>query len=114
MPDPLDPYPDLVDLLILGAGWSSTFLIPLCVDRGISYAATSRRGTPNTLKFDFDPTVDNVEPFTVLPTAKTVLVTFPIATPGGAPKLVALYNQTHPRTLPTAFILLGTSSIFSL
>jgi hypothetical protein len=115
------PTPDIMtdapalDLLVLGAGWSSSFIIPLCIECGISYAATSRNGTtPNTIKFNFDPAANDPEPFTALPIAQTVLITFPITAPGGAPNLVALYNQTHPRTTPTSFILLGTSSIFRL
>lgn len=81
-----------VDLLILGAGWTSTFLIPLCLHRGVSYAATTRSGEvthaittkpsdvhlEERIQFDFDPTSENAEPFRVLPDAKTVLITFPI------------------------------------
>jgi hypothetical protein len=107
-----------VDILILGAGWTSTFLIPLCTQRGISYAAT-RRSSPSgtTIKFEFDPTSDDPEPYKVLPDAKTVLITFPINGAGASKRLVSLYKST--RTNPHAhgevlFIQLGTSSIWDV
>ena len=38
------PIPKEVDVLILGAGWTSTFLIPLLEEEKLSYAATTRDG----------------------------------------------------------------------
>ena len=70
-----------VDLLILGAGWTSTFLIPLCVERRISYAATSRPAhpKPGTVPFHFDEHAAHPDrgPFAALPRARTVLVIDP-------------------------------------
>lgn len=104
-----------VDLLILGAGWTSTFLIPLCRTRTISYAATTRSGRDDTLPFDFDPADPNPDPaaFTALPDARSVLITFPIKTLGASTRLVRLFQQTHPHTR-AAFIQLGSTGIWDV
>ncbi|KAF9046807.1 hypothetical protein BDZ89DRAFT_1089377 [Hymenopellis radicata] len=64
----------MIDILILGAGWTSTFLIPLCEAEGVSYAATTRSGSNSTISFNFPDDAD----FSKLPDARTVLVTFPL------------------------------------
>ncbi|TFK83736.1 hypothetical protein K466DRAFT_497870 [Polyporus arcularius HHB13444] len=110
--------PTSVDILILGAGWTSTFLIALCGARGVSFAATSRSGRDDTIKFAFDPESDDAEPFRALPDAQTVLVTFPIYLSGASARLVKLYQQTHPRShshsdgRKTGFVQLGSSGIW--
>lgn len=77
-------------LLILGAGWSSTFLLPLCAARNLPVAATTRDGrdvaSHSTVKWTFDPEGSH-EQFTALPLAKTLLVTFPL-TGKGQSKLI--------------------------
>ncbi|KAL4245291.1 hypothetical protein ABKN59_009814 [Abortiporus biennis] len=111
-----------VDLLILGAGWTSTFLIPLCHKRQISFAATSRPGShkPDTIPFEFDPHSDDITPFEILPDAKTVLITFPIKVKGASERLVRLYQKTRQDvlvnvdggTVNPAFIQLGSTGIW--
>lgn len=103
-----------VDLLILGAGWTSTFLIPLADSRGVSHAATSRSGRDNTIAFEFDPTSDDAKPFEALPNAKTVLITFPIYVSGASETLVRLYQRTHEDGPKTAFIQLGSTGIWDV
>jgi hypothetical protein len=102
-----------VDLLILGAGWTSSFLIPLCTKRGASYAATKRRPESGSqfIAFAFDPDSDDPAPYTKLPTAKTVLITFPIKTLGASERLVKLYGQTHSLSEgeTTGFVQLGST-----
>jgi hypothetical protein len=105
----------MTDLLILGAGWTSTFLIPLCQELGISYAATSRTGRDGTLSFLFDQASEDPAPFRVLPEAKTVLITFPINSKGASERLVRLYTITHgQRKREVRFIQLGTTSIWGV
>ncbi|CAK5264473.1 unnamed protein product [Mycena citricolor] len=103
-----------VDILILGAGWTSTFLVPLCQQSNISFACTTRSGSsPNTLKFEFQPTSDDPEPYALLPDATTVLITFPILVSGAAERLVRLYKSTRRNTtVQPAFILFGTTGIW--
>lgn len=104
-----------VDLLILGAGWTSTFLIALCTERGVTYAGTSRAGRDGTIKFAFDPESDDPTPYTALPDARTVLITFPIDKPGASQRLVQLYNQTRViQESEPRFIQLGTTSIWDV
>ena len=104
----------ILDLLILGAGWTSTFLIPLCKERGVSYAATSRGGRDDTIAFEFDPHSVDPGPFQNLPNAKTVLITFPIKVPGASERLVKLYRQTHGEGPHSAFIQLGSTGIWDV
>ncbi|KAJ7796765.1 hypothetical protein B0H14DRAFT_3494436 [Mycena olivaceomarginata] len=103
-----------VDILIIGAGWTSTFLIPLCQESQISYAATTRSGAGSTIQFDFQPNSEDPEPYKRLPDAKTVLITFPLTAPGASESLVRMYISTrHDTTVtPAAFIQLGTTSIW--
>ncbi|KAJ7196771.1 hypothetical protein GGX14DRAFT_375729 [Mycena pura] len=103
-----------VDILILGAGWTSTFLIPLCQESNITYAASTRSGSGSTIKFEFQPHSDDPEPYKCLPDAKTVLISFPITVSGASERLVRLYVSTrHENTaIPPAFIQLGTTSIW--
>ncbi|TFK71505.1 hypothetical protein BDN72DRAFT_817420 [Pluteus cervinus] len=103
-----------VDLLVLGAGWTSTFLLPLCSERTISVAATSRTGRDSTIAFDFDPESDDLTPFRRLPNTKTVLIVFPITKPGGSGKLVRLYKESRTTNLENdvRFIQLGVTSVW--
>jgi hypothetical protein len=102
-----------VDILILGAGWTSTFLIPLCESSKLTYAATTRSGSDSTLRFEFQPTSDDVEPYKSLPDAKTVLITFPITVSGASERLVRMYTSTRRENGDNAaFIQLGTTSIW--
>jgi len=106
-----------VDILILGAGWLSTFLIPLCTERSITYAATTRSGRNSTIMFNFDPDSNDIEPYQVLPDALTVLITFPIEKAGASARLVRLYQSSgsnQERSHATRFIQLGTTGIWDV
>ncbi|KAL8682830.1 MAG: hypothetical protein Q9186_001159 [Xanthomendoza sp. 1 TL-2023] len=89
------------DLLILGAGWTSTYIIPLLNHHGISYEATTRDGrcvhSRPTISFTFDPLSDDLAPYRRLPTADTVLVVFPLRGKGQSRKLVEMYDDAHNR-----------------
>ncbi|KAJ7447069.1 hypothetical protein B0H11DRAFT_369021 [Mycena galericulata] len=104
----------MVDMLILGAGWTSTFLIPLCQESNLTCASTSRSGSGSTIQFEFLPNSDDPEPYKRLPDAKTVLITFPITVSGASERLVKLYTSTRDESAgaPPAFIQLGTTSIW--
>lgn len=97
-----------VDVLILGAGWTSTFLIPLLKDGGdpherreeaYTFAATTTSGRDGTIAFTFDPSGEDQEEekkkFERLPDASTVLIVFPIKVKGGSERLVQYYEQTR-------------------
>jgi hypothetical protein len=102
---------DQVDVLILGAGWTSTFLIPQLKREGITYAATTTTGRDNTIPFKFDPDSGDAEPYKRLPSAHTVLVTFPLKGHGPAKNIVGLYRNTHGQR--NNWIQLGVTSIFN-
>ncbi|KAK7027280.1 hypothetical protein VNI00_015369 [Paramarasmius palmivorus] len=103
-----------IDILVLGAGWTSTFLIPLCQKRNLTYGATTRSGSNSTIPFTFDPDSDDTGPCEALPDAKTVLITFPITAKGASERLVKLYNKTRRNKEVTAgFIQLGATFLWS-
>ena len=83
-------------LLILGAGWTSTFLIPLCRARNLPLAATTRDGRTvaslPTTPWTFDPAGDATQ-FHDLPLAKTLLVTFPLTGKGQSKLLKEGYDS---------------------
>ena len=105
------------DILILGAGWTSTFLVPLLQEHNISFVATSRDGSERsgvpTIPFAFDPSSDDVEPFRGLPNAKTILVTFPVYKEGGYKRFVKLWKETHPGT-DAGIVQLGSTGIYDV
>lgn len=108
-----------VQILVLGAGWTSNFVETLCDADTISYATTSRSGRDSTVKFIFDPDSDALDPYTVLPSARTVIITFPITTQGASERLIRLYCQTHGQddgdaASKTRFVQLGTTSIWDV
>lgn len=108
--------PQPVDLLILGAGWTSTFLIPLLESSKISYSTTTTTGRDNTISFKFDPESDDLRPYKSLPAAQTVLITFPLTGTGQSKKLVELYQSVHSnkqdsKSTPN-WIQLGSTGIF--
>jgi hypothetical protein len=102
-----------VNILILGAGWTSTFLIPLLQRNKISYAATTTTGRDGTLPFKFDPSSDDASQFARLPSAKTVLITFPLKGKGQSSQLVKLYSTTHGGGDKPNFIQLGVTSVWT-
>ncbi|KAL7267514.1 hypothetical protein RUND412_009894 [Rhizina undulata] len=107
----MSPSPAAVDFLILGAGWTSTYLIPELTANNITFASTNRSGTTGSLPFTFDPDSSDPTPFTILPSAKTVLITFPIRGPGGSETILRLYSETHGDVNPN-FIQLGSTGIW--
>lgn len=102
---------DNVQLLILGAGWTGTFLIPELENEGITYAATTTTGHDNTIPFRFEPDTDDLAPYKRLPTAHTVLITFPLKGKCQSKHLTSLYRQVHGPN--NHWIQLGSSGIFN-
>ncbi|KAK7954105.1 hypothetical protein PG996_014991 [Apiospora saccharicola] len=111
------PQPQEVELLVLGAGWTSTFLLPILEKQGITYAATTTDGRDGTIPFRFDPDSADAGQFKRLPTAATVLITFPLKNKGPAARLTKLYADTHQQGADATkkkphFIQLGVTSIW--
>lgn len=99
-----------VDLLILGAGWTSTFLTTQLNAEAITYAATTTTGRDGTIPFKFDAKSGSAEPYKVLPSARTVLVSFPLVGHGQSKTLVGLYRSVHGAN--NNWIQLGSTEIF--
>ena len=102
-----------VSILILGAGWTFTFLKPMLEDANITYAATTTTGRDDTLKFRFDGDSEDSEPYRILPSAQTILITFPLKGPGQSKHLLELYASTHPGSTPR-YIQLGSTGIWQI
>ncbi|KAL6250765.1 hypothetical protein RBB50_003068 [Rhinocladiella similis] len=111
-----------VTLLVLGAGWTWQFLQPLLEEADITHAATTTTGRQGTIQFKFDRETAHLDQFKKLPTARYVLVTFPLRGLGLPSKLLKLYSETHPpssdseeeRHVQTKWILLGSTGIYTL
>lgn len=103
--------PEAVDFLVLGAGWTSQFLIPELHRSGITHAETTTRGRDNTIPFVFDPESDDLEPYERLPSADTVLITFPLRGHGQSRHITSLYRKVHGEK--NRWIQLGSSGIFN-
>jgi hypothetical protein len=103
-----------VELLILGAGWTSGFLIPLLESSKVSFAATSRDGREGTIAFNFDPSSEDADQYESLPDATTVLITFPVKE--NVEALVDGYNKTRSgarRGVSVNWIQLGSVGSFT-
>ena len=107
-----------LDILILGAGWSSTFLIPLLISRKANFAATTTTGRPvadhPTIKFKFDPSDPNIKTtIAALPRARHIIITFPLTGTGPSKLLTSTYETTHLRH-PSTFTRLTTFRFIQL
>lgn len=127
----------IVDVLVLGAGWTSQFLVPQLESQGLSYALTTRSGKINKFcegKYDnskiipfafqpdpdprseeegvqFDSREDYLQ-YTRIPTARTAIVTFKLEGKGQSKKLVETYHRTHGGSVYTNWIQLGSTGIY--
>jgi hypothetical protein len=111
--------PTNVDVLILGAGWTSTFLIPLLKKERLTYEATTTTGRDGTLKFKFqhDDRDEAKDQWVALPVAKTILITFPLKETGDSVYLTKCYECSHGHKEDNPayqFIQLGSSGIWSI
>lgn len=107
-----------VDILILGAGWTSTFLIPyIKAHTKLTYASTTRNGGGefDSIPFTFDPNSFDSAAYDRLPLAKCILITFPIKDIGASRALLLNYSKTHgpsEKTSGVNVIQLGSTGIF--
>ncbi|KAI5369876.1 hypothetical protein Slin15195_G007540 [Septoria linicola] len=112
-----------LDILVLGAGWTATFLLPLLDHKQISFAATTRDGRKvagyETLEWSFDPEEDTgaseKSQFSSLPSAKAVLITFPLTSAAQSALLATGYSKAqgrHPEDVH--FIQLGSTGIWQI
>ena len=88
-------------------------MIPLLAEKKISHAATSTTGRDDTIKFMFDPSSTDLAPYQALPSAQTILITFPLKSQGQSKHLLSLYAQTH-LDLKPQYIQLGSTGIWQI
>ncbi|CAK4034611.1 Hypothetical predicted protein [Lecanosticta acicola] len=109
-----------LDMLILGAGWTSTFLIPLLQSKKCNFAATTRDGRRvagvETLQWTFNPegtTSAISNQFSSLPLAKAVLITFPLTGEKQSTTLKKGYEEAKQKS-EIRFIQLGSTGIWQI
>lgn len=114
-----EPKMQEIDILILGAGWTATFLIPLLREHKLLFAATTSSGRDvagvPTSPWRFDPSLpepDQRTSFASLPRARHVLITFPLKGEGQSSLLVRAYNEAHGASSSFRFIQLGSTGIW--
>ncbi|CDU24949.1 related to epoxide hydrolase [Sporisorium scitamineum] len=101
-----------VDVLLLGSGWTGTFLIPLLKQKRLSYAYTCRspphEKDHHKIQFELtDPVTKNS--LRSLPRASTVVIIFPIKNVQQVDDLVRQYQELHGST---RWIQLGSTGIW--
>jgi hypothetical protein len=86
-----------VDLLILGAGWTAEFLIPLLQQSkpAVTFAATTRNGrvVPGYKTITFE--VNSNTNWSIVPQAHTILLAFPTTKEGAVASYVQTYEAVH-------------------
>ncbi|TKY89078.1 hypothetical protein EX895_001609 [Sporisorium graminicola] len=104
-----------VDALLLGSGWTGTFLIPLLQEQRFSYAYTSRSPPDekhpdhrHRIQFELSDHVTR-QSLRPLPRASTVVIIFPIKNVQQVDDLVRQYQELHGST---RWIQLGSSGIW--
>lgn len=113
----------VVDVLVLGAGWTSQFLVPLLEKENLSHALTTRTGATKDccvrkydastiIPFAFDPKSEDERQYVQLPTAHYVIVTFKLEGGEAARKLVTTYERTHTGSIVPNWILLGSTGAY--
>ncbi|GAA5903938.1 hypothetical protein JCM8208_001733 [Rhodotorula glutinis] len=101
-----------VDLLVLGLGWTGSFLLPHLAThhKDLTVAATTRDGRDGTLQWAWDPERDGKDQYASLPRAKTVVVVFPLKGEGYSARLVRGYEESVGQRV--RWIQLGSTGIF--
>ncbi|BGP42989.1 hypothetical protein JCM10450v2_007109 [Rhodotorula kratochvilovae] len=101
-----------VDLLVLGLGWTGSFLLPhlRAHHPSISVAATTRDGRDGTIRWAWDAEQDGKEQYAALPRAKTVVVVFPLKGKGLSRRLVQGYEEAVGTRV--RWVQLGSTGIF--
>lgn len=101
-----------VDILTLGFGWTGSFLAPYIRDHtSLTLASTTRDGKDGSIEWTWDEIAEGGAQFEGLPTAKTLVIVFPIKGVGGSRRLVEGYESIHG---PVRIIQLGSSGIFDV
>ncbi|KAJ3230201.1 hypothetical protein HDU78_008533 [Chytriomyces hyalinus] len=104
----------LVDMLVLGQGWTGAYLVREANKQHLRVAATTRDGRDSTIVFAFDPESSDSSPFRVLPVAQTIVITFPVLSEIAMQRLTSFYLETHAvDSQSVRWILLGTTSNFN-
>lgn len=86
-----------VDILILGAGWTADFLIPLLQESEpkVTFAATTRDGRVVQGYRTIALAVNEKTDWNLVPKARTIVLTFPTTEKGAVTTYVEDYEKVH-------------------
>jgi hypothetical protein len=93
--------PAPVDVLLLGSGWTSSFLLPLLHERRISHAYTSRTPRAGSEALTFAVSAEGAASraaWQALPQARCVVIVFPLRSRAAAHAIVESYELAHGAT----------------
>ncbi|ORX90757.1 hypothetical protein K493DRAFT_287689 [Basidiobolus meristosporus CBS 931.73] len=93
-----------VEILILGKGFVGQYTYDLCKRQDIAVAATTRDGRDGTYAWSLESSTES------LPTARTVVITFPVRTGAELRSLVEDYNKLH--SIQPQYIFLSSTRPF--
>lgn len=102
---------NLLQILILGLGWTGQFLVELLESQHLPFAATTRDGRNGTIQWTL-PQGSSCSSIDVapLPAASTILVTFPVLQSSCMKALIEAHESKHGQT---QWILLSSTRPFN-
>ncbi|KAJ1943096.1 hypothetical protein GGF37_002805 [Kickxella alabastrina] len=101
----------MIGILILGQGFIGTYLADLLRNRDFSFAATTTDGRNNTIKWRLPSSSSDVADY-ALPSANTIIVTFPLQGSAAATQLIEGYLGYHDNKIRPQWIYLGSTRPF--
>lgn len=82
-------------ILILGSGFIGDYFSELLQSLQVPYAATTRDGRNNTIRWQLPSTKEEDLDISPLPLAKTVVITFPVKDPAIMKDFLEAYNNKY-------------------
>ncbi|KAF7722606.1 hypothetical protein EC973_002919 [Apophysomyces ossiformis] len=101
---------DVLSILILGLGWTGQFLTELLDATNVTHASTTRDGRQNTIAWTLPKDLDHSVDISILPRARTVVVTFPVLNADVMSSFITAYQTKYG---PTQWILLSSTRPFT-
>lgn len=116
-PSAIAAFKKPVTILILGTGWTTSYLQPFLTAHRFTNATTSSSGREGSIPFKFNPSSPrDTEPYNILPNAETLVITFALRSAEEVEGLVHGYMSTRKapssQSKPLKVILLGSTGIW--
>lgn len=99
----------MIDLLVLGLGWQGTYVLDYFKSQELKVQGTTRDGRDGSIPFVFSPSLPQAS-YSILPKAKSILITFPLSTSEDGRIFSNLYEAVT--GIRPNLILLGSTGAF--